>query len=118
MNPESQRIAIATACGWEMQSIGLMKKGDDWARPDSLHGHRCIPEYLNDLNAMHEAEKILTMEQASRYGEQIARIAERGVEFHEDTQIGPLDLYAWSHLTAAQRAESFLCSIGKWDESK
>jgi len=43
MKPEQQRIAIARACGEDNDSI--------------LRG--LIPDYLNDLNAMHEAEQTM-----------------------------------------------------------
>lgn len=43
MTPEAQRIAIAEACGWQL--LGGM-----WHHP--IGGF--IPDYLNDLNAMHE----------------------------------------------------------------
>lgn len=56
MNPEQQRIAIAEACGkwhygWPHEYMSQI---------DRL---RHIPDYLHDLNAMHEAEKVLTVDQ-------------------------------------------------------
>ena len=61
---------------------------------------RC-PDYLNDLNAMHEAEKVLTDKQAILYDSILDLIS--GWTFHR---------------TAAQRAEAFLRTIGKWEDSK
>ena len=67
------------------------------------------PDYLNDLNAMHEAEELFyakpdTLECAERmrdYSKWLWLIAKY-----------PL------HATATQRAEAFLRTIGKWEEAK
>lgn len=52
MTPESQVIAIAQACGWEEESFG----------PSWCESVTKMPNYLNDLNAMHEAIMSLTLE--------------------------------------------------------
>ena len=73
MNKEEQRIAIATKCGWknirqtEMLTgrkgqRGLMIISGVWGVSPSGEGEEIIPEYLNDLNAMHEAEKVLDVD--------------------------------------------------------
>ncbi len=59
-----------------------------------------IPDYLNDLNAMHEAEGTLN----------------RGSGYHETGGYG-LYLVALDHdvsATAAQRAEAFLKTLNLW----
>ena len=67
MNPEAQRIAIAEACGWKDITRG--------SYDGSLFGRHktqqleIIPDYLADLNAMHEAEKTLTYEHAEEFVE-------------------------------------------------
>jgi hypothetical protein len=104
MTPEQQRIAIAEACGWTYKSAVNF-----WERNDQLvHGDKgqptYLPNYLNDLNAMHEAEKVLTNEQLEVYCN-ILHKPNHGV-------------YWAIHATAAQRAEAFLRTIGKWEESK
>ena len=91
MTPEAQRIAIAEACGW--------KTG--YRDPEAWHP---LPDYLNDLNAMHESEKVLTNEQLEVYCN-ILHKPNHGV-------------YWAIHATAAQRAEAFLRTIGKWEEAK
>ena len=89
MTPEQQRIAIAEACGEDNDSIY----------------RDLIPDYLNDLNAMHDAEKTLTD------------------KAHEEFRLNLYDLIRDdSRLivssTASQRAEAFLRTIGKWEEAK
>lgn len=70
MNPEKQRIKIAKACGWkEVNSPNpqFRRLLNDYGKvvgstePTRMHDLWlwAIPDYLNDLNAMHEAEKVL-----------------------------------------------------------
>lgn len=65
MNPEAQRIAIAEACGWKMSTETVEHTdGYQWTETRkfwvSPTGKRdALPDYLNDLNAMHSAEKVL-----------------------------------------------------------
>ncbi len=83
MSPEAQRIAIAEACGTDL-----------WQNR---------PSYLTDLNAMHEAEKVLTDEQQDDYMNWLGNC------YSEWPSI---------HATAAQRAEAFLRTIGKWSAAR
>ena len=73
MGPEAQQIAIAQACGWKkMNWNGVAVYGSPthgfrvWKskQQDSIMSYKGrvgerIPDYLNDLNACHEFEKIL-----------------------------------------------------------
>ena len=110
MNKELQQIKIAEACGWtaEQNSNGY------WRAVNKKHGNAVelwlseqnvwslgIPDYLNDLNAMHEAEEVLDCNQ----WEQWHRIV---VEWQTDL----------ARLTAAQRAEAFLKTLGLWEEEE
>jgi hypothetical protein len=111
MNKEKQRIAIAKACGWTdvKGTKGVHPKArfkgcgyaDDWI---------ALPDYLNDLNAMHEAEKALTEKQRIAYSDCTYDIALKAQK-----EIGK---WRWISLTAAQRAEAFLRTIGKWEDDK
>jgi len=104
MNKEQQRIAIAELCGWtEIISTpfdpqppkGRECAGANWGKP--------IPDYPNDLNAMHDAEKVLTGGLRSKYDAELGIIAARDRCFIWET-------------TASQRAEAFLRAMGKWQE--
>jgi hypothetical protein len=88
MTPDQQRITIATACGYKSYSWRLTSDG--WLFAD------IVPDYLNDLNAMHEAEKTLNYDQLDNYYFEMAK-----------RMVRPY------HATAAQRAEAFLRTIGK-----
>ena len=108
MSPEAQRIAIATACGWKAHVDGL---GYYQGVHPALMGGRAIPDYLRDLNAMHEAEKVLP--DGNTYWEFI-RILDDIVKH------GPHTDYVADRAsaTAAQRAEAFLRTLGKWEGAK
>ena len=56
MKPEEQRIAIAKACGYKLTALAQNPSQRTWQ-----YGGATIelPDYLNDLNAMHEAEKFV-----------------------------------------------------------
>jgi hypothetical protein len=100
MNPEEQKIAIAEACG--ITVIPCSCTNDPW-RDDATGKH--ILDYLNDLNAMHEAEKVLDSNQACQFANNLFRvmIGEHGVS--EFMKI---------HATAAQRSEAFLKTLNLW----
>ena len=113
MKPEAQRIAIAEACGWGLvpnyAKVGLYGYHN---RQPSYDVAECppaaIPDYLTDLNAMHEAEKTLTDGQWLIYEHALqSPSALRGDYSHRHI----------IHGTAAQRAEAFLRSIGRWIEA-
>lgn len=92
MTPEQQRIAIAEACKLhpgDRSGVGL-------------------PDYLNDLNAMHEAEKVLSEKRIRSYAFILAQVLETSPTVDLDDQF--LNI----HATAAQRAEALLRTIGKW----
>ncbi len=101
MNKQEQRIAIAEACGWHSSTCDINNalqeiEGKWWALT--------LPDYLNDLNAMHKAEKVLDQMQARTYADHLADSEQDG------TWAG---CHMWSQ-TAAQRAEAFLRCINKW----
>lgn len=102
MTPEAQRIAIAEACGFTSDSWCLTPNG--WLFADT------VPDYLNDLNAMHEAEGVLGPKWVS-YCEQLLKIAEP-----EPRTLEVCHYWNLLHATSAQRAEAFLRTVGKWKE--
>ena len=105
MTPEQQRIAIAEACGWTV-THWKVNPFDVIARKDGTeYLLKHLPDYLNDLNAMHEAEKVLVRLQWVSYLRRLQTLCDESVSW-------PI------HATASQRAEAFLRTIGKWEESK
>lgn len=94
MSPEAQRIAIA-------KSVGIHLHDGDHA-PSNYMFVSDLPDYLNDLNAMHEVEMILAEDPIFRNYE---AMLDRVVPMSE----------RWIFATAAQRAEAYLRTIGKWE---
>ena len=91
MTNQQMNVAIAEACGWEegveryVQNLPLMK---------------APPDYCTDLNAMHEAEEMLTGVLWRDYFERLQRHGKA----------------SGIRASARQRAEAFLRTLGKWEE--
>lgn len=84
------RVEIAKACGWKR-----CPRCDD---PECAYN--IPPDYLNDLNACHEMEKVLTDEQYNKFEEILDNLVPSNQR--------------WLCATASQRAEAFLKAIGRW----
>ncbi len=104
MTEEQQRIAIAKACGYTEDERNTGKHGTKekgwWMRGRFYVGDNCLPQYLHDLNAMHEAEVV------------IIKSGYTAIRTYEDLlqkQIANI-IFA----TAAQRAEAFLRALNLW----
>jgi hypothetical protein len=96
MKPEQQRIAIAEACGWRRRGRDIWDNAP--FPPQKLLEP---PDYLHDLNAMHEAEKVLFPKHEAKWAMIISEVCG----------------HSWRIIytaTATQRAEAFLKTIGKW----
>ena len=120
MKPEQQRIAIAEACGWTACGCtegcnphGYPPKARKPTMIDLIYGTGPtpwdIPNYLTDLNDMHEAEKVLLTKcnndpQADLWIDYLANLL----------MAAPLCLR--EHATAAQRAEAFLRTLNLWTD--
>jgi hypothetical protein len=123
MNENQQCIAIAEVCGavWQSDNFGnrmLVDVSKDSVLFIDVHGGFKIglPDYLNDLNAMREAEKVLTdrhrtdYEGKPGYPENLASVI--GINY--DSYDGIVDYFSLLHATASQRAEAFLKCLGLW----
>jgi hypothetical protein len=107
MNEEKQIIAIAEACGYVLKHCKYHKTTSWHTEGGFCMEEHTLPDYLNDLNAMHEAEKVLTDDQLfvmSRWLQHSTR----------STLVGVAVMTA----TASQRAEAFLKTINKWEDSE
>jgi hypothetical protein len=116
MTPEAQRVAIAKACEYDDIELRLICEGtgmDTWVWCSGIidKGGIEIPDYLRDLNAMNRAEKRLQATERDTYARWLGIIVERERRM---ASIGWLCINA----APAQRAEAFLKTIGKWDDSK
>jgi hypothetical protein len=113
MKPEAQRIAIAIACGWKL--IEEMDPFDNsapwcWFGPDDLIARTSeIPDYLDDLDSMAEAEKLLTDEQLQTFADWLG---------YDEDEFPYKNVKRLLRATAAQRAEALLRTLGKWTDDK
>jgi hypothetical protein len=110
MKPEQQRITIAKACGWHGNLNELHMRP-----PNVTSEYREVPDYLNDLNAMHEAEKTLDRNYRMLFRNWLAEICKRPGKIPNGVDYSASDWNA-VHATAAERAEAFLRTIHKWEE--
>ena len=106
MSPDAQRVAIAEACGfinvrmWNescIASMGINAKGEYW-------GSLGVSDYLNDLNAMHEAERAIGLHSDNFRGRMLRRSWGTYTAFLDSR-----------FLTASERAQALLMTINKWE---
>lgn len=99
MNHDDQRIAIAEFCGWEHMVTIPAPWWANWRCDNKFRKE--IPDYLNDLLAMADAEKMLTEKERAKYRNYLLDRLQTN----------------WGFATAAQRAEAFLRTIEKWEDA-
>jgi len=118
LTKEERCIKVGELCGWQ----GPFRKGNVHIHgfpsgmnvpkdADKDHGTRYwmkqghVPDYLNDLNAMHEVEQRRIMESDTVYAFMVhlVRICDA-----ESWRMNPISLI---HATAAQRAEAFVLTM-------
>lgn len=113
MTPEKQRIAIARVCKT------LACPGCAWERLEcSAHDHH-VPNYPEDLNAIHEAEKTLLISDTAwaDYGNNLQEVCRwYAVGIVPDYRRDLASLAKIAHATALHRCEALLRTIGKWEE--
>jgi len=112
LTPEQKRIAIAEACGWT--SLRVIQ-GDPIGRPPNVKDeYRFPPDYLNDLNAMDEAESTKHMPYTADYVWWLGRIVCEARVMNPDKQdesyLNAMAVFA----DAAQRADAFGKTLGLW----
>lgn len=116
MKAIAQQIAIAKACGWTIVSLYPLLGVVSGLRESPV----LIPDYLNDLNAIREATAILP-DLASDdngadqlgYCEWLATVV--GAKWGSSNAH---DMWLIVNASAAERAEAFLRTIGKWRDDQ
>ena len=118
MSPEAQRIAIAEACGWrrikeqhrnwdgppelELWGARLLPDGEN----DDLRIREEVPDYLNSLDAIFGAIKMMTNDQKDEVVRRIGWSAVRGC----------WDNSFIANATPAQWSRAFLQTLNLWTE--
>lgn len=135
MNKDAQRIAIAEAMGYKVVPLrppgtygftindgplaGVMFWGSG-PPPTILNMTQFLPDYLSDLNAVHEAEKVLEAQPSlwREYGIQLQEVLRFWcVGVVEDYPRHLRVLATIAHATAAQRCEALLRTLILWVEA-
>ena len=111
--------AIAEHLGWKELSFVFDGKHIIGDRPSFHNGKivsytvdQYVPDYYNDLNAMHEVEKLLSKFDKGDYPCYLEDECKTDGWVIMDSK----DKFAIINATAKQRAEAFLKTIGKWKE--
>jgi len=123
MTNEQINIAIAETCGWTdcvfVESLKLTKGFPPPNNPTIYgtyeNGMAQLPNYCNDLNVMHEAERTSTIFKSWR----ATKTWMDNLCICSDLGRLPESAPDWAFVlqaTAAQRAEAFLKTIGEWEE--
>jgi hypothetical protein len=99
MTDEQINAAIAQACGIVGKSGEIYKTPDGWVVD--------CPQFATDLNAMHEAEKVL-----KGYKEIHSYVWHLKNRKDWDTDFKLMEV----HISAKDRAEALLRTLGKWEE--
>lgn len=106
-------MAIAKACGLDVESENPALADIYWEQGSGRSIPKLIPDYVNDLNEIHEAEKSLQGEHdLTWYLQKLSQVRFRQGE--SGTIACMLDRLAFA--TARQRAEAFLRVKGLWRE--
>lgn len=117
MKPEQINIKIAEVCGWKkcryIPAEQLTTKPFNTWRvsatvgisplDDEGDGERGIPDYVNSLDAIHEAEKVLTGDQRFNFRAKLALMF-------------PKNGWESVHASAPQRAEALLRTLSLWED--
>lgn len=113
MTQQEKRIKIAEACGWKDCHFPLASNVHEpitervvCGIPPQKQTHSPLPDYFNDLNAIHEAEIIIPDDRWPAYCNRL-----NGIYFGITRGMSSLGAYA---ATATQRAEAFGLTLSLW----
>ena len=125
MSDEEIRIAIAEACGWMHENlthcVNVWEPKHCFGYASKIHDEKeffllKIPDYTNDLNAMHEAVETLSIERRTEWPMHLRHIVVREAKYKDNPDTGLLDDTWFYNATARQRAEAFLRTLSKWKD--
>lgn len=117
---EKQNTSIAKACGWT--EIGWQYSACYGYKTDAVLSGKppgkpyvqAIPDYFTDVNAMQEAVKSLTYEQAEEFVLQLFIIVVNEIEQMDNP---PPIRFAEINATAEQRAEALLSTLQMYENT-
>lgn len=108
LSPEQKRVLIAEAVGWKRGTVWDFEEVEGFISPCGKFGRTIVnllPDYLTDLNAMAEAEKVLICDPHDSIENDARRKSYRWY-------LDRITKCRWTwHATAAQRADALLLSL-------
>jgi hypothetical protein len=111
MNEQKINQTIAKFVGWEKfstQTVNGEPVQYGFHKNSNQRFESSIPNFCKDLNAMHEAEKQLSIDQEYSYGEELRKVSENvGPKGGHFTPNG-WGCYSLAHLNAKQKAQAFV----------
>jgi hypothetical protein len=121
MSDDQIRIAVATALGVvKIVQSELDSRCFYGSKPvpgrDGVAEAVDVPDYPNDLNAVHAAEETLTDAACQHYIDLLVEVTMANQM--PGLPDGQHNYWLVYHATARQRAEAFLRTLGKWVEGK
>jgi hypothetical protein len=121
-------MEIAKACGWHCVGQVLDFEPHGFAPWQTIPTAKelidrtalepgPIPDYLNDLNAMHKAVMTLSFDDRTNFRKNLQYMIAPQTKPGMGLVLMSKESYdLWFFATAAQRAEAFLRTIGKWED--
>lgn len=121
MKANKQQMVIAEMCGWreafpkhspphpETKRGGILLPYY-WVNEINHARALQLPDYLNDQNAIYDAEEHFTYNQLLEYTHNLAVVHLKAANRNDWTYD------AFVHIPANERAEALLKTIGKWEE--
>ena len=105
MTQEQKQIKLAEAEGWEVVGFTICRVRPDKNGDPELEPIAPIPDYFNDLNAVHELEEELDDSQKMLYVAKLSQILSPS-KFPQSFRI--------LHATAEQRCEALGLTLNLW----
>ena len=109
MTQEQKRIKLAEYSGW----TGIRGvTGYPSVAAELVGNYRIIPDYFNDLNAIHELEKLIAYHQSHSYMQNLHETMSPGTKIG-DTQL-TCDMFPFVSASAARKAEAIGKTLNLW----
>ncbi len=114
MTPNEQRIAIARACGWKNFNSASHEGSIQYGQPPNApHNSWELPNYLNDLNAIAEARKILNSDQQIQFSIKVGKFVTQTLRANQSAWMD----FRLIDSSAGCQSEMFLRTLGLWQET-
>jgi hypothetical protein len=101
MTQEEKRIKLAEVAGWEVIELTLCNVKPDKNGDPEIEPIAPLPDYFNDLNAVHELEETLVKDMRALWMINLCKLTDDS-------------FWATTRATATQRAEALGLTLNLW----